>query len=294
MRTPLPYYGAKVSMAKKIVRELPAQHEVYLEPFCGSAAVYFEKPAARMIEILSDMNPFCLAALRAVRDAPWSFYDALPDQIEHDHWRESVIAVRNSRITGIDIEDGVNMFLAWQSAFNSSPWSGARSKRACNSYAAAREKGLLWQRIEAGFERLNGGGGTVIEQAEGTSIIRREAAPGVLIFCDPPYMKMEEGGGSRGGAYGGYGPWEPDMLWHEDFLAAIEEADRAGEMIALTTGRDGKYSERLTAAGFDLTGEAGSGGRAPGMGGAAKAAHCIWVNQALLRRRSLGRLIKSD
>ena len=138
MRTPLPYYGAKVSMAKRIVRELPEKHEVYLEPFCGSAAVFFEKPPAEAVEILSDMNPWCLAALRAVRDSPWSFHDALPDEIEHDHWRNSVIAVRNNRITGSDIEDGVNMFLAWQSAFNSSPWSGARSKRACQQYADSR------------------------------------------------------------------------------------------------------------------------------------------------------------
>ena len=291
MRTPLPYYGAKVSMAKRIVRELPEKHEVYLEPFCGSAAVFFEKPPAEAVEILSDMNPWCLAALRAVRDTPWSFHDALPDEIEHDHWRNSVIAVRNNRITGSDIEDGVNMFLAWQSAFNSSPWSGARSKRACQQYADSRGKGLVWQRIEAGFERLNAGSGTLVEQTDAISGIRREAAPGVLIFCDPPYMKMEEGGGSRGAAYGGYGPWEPDMLWHQEFLDAIDEADRAGAMIAMTTGRDGIYEERLAAADFVLTGSmgmgrgAGRGGHAPGMGGAAKAEHCIWVNQALLEAR---------
>jgi DNA adenine methylase len=49
-----PWYGAKRTIAAKIVAQL-GEHTSYVEPFCGSMAVLFAKPAARH-EVVNDLN----------------------------------------------------------------------------------------------------------------------------------------------------------------------------------------------------------------------------------------------
>lgn len=43
MKTPIAYYGGKQRLASRIVKLMP-KHTVYVEPFCGGAAVLFVKP----------------------------------------------------------------------------------------------------------------------------------------------------------------------------------------------------------------------------------------------------------
>ena len=50
----VPYFGAKRTLAPRIVAEFGA-HTQYFEPFCGSCAVLLGKPAARM-EYVNDLN----------------------------------------------------------------------------------------------------------------------------------------------------------------------------------------------------------------------------------------------
>jgi len=54
LKTPITYYGGKQKMLTHILPRLP-EHNVYIEPFCGGAAVFWAKnPCA--IEVLNDIN----------------------------------------------------------------------------------------------------------------------------------------------------------------------------------------------------------------------------------------------
>lgn len=68
MKPPLAYYGAKVTIADKIVRLLPA-HEHYVEPFAGSLAVLLAKPLSPM-ETVNDLDGDLMAFWRVLRDRP--------------------------------------------------------------------------------------------------------------------------------------------------------------------------------------------------------------------------------
>ena len=54
MKTPISYYGGKQLMARYILPNIPP-HSIYIEPFCGGAAIFFAKPKSNL-EILNDTN----------------------------------------------------------------------------------------------------------------------------------------------------------------------------------------------------------------------------------------------
>lgn len=68
MKPPLAYYGGKSRLAGWIASVLPA-HRVYVEPFCGSAAVLFAK-APSTHEILNDLDGDLVCFLRVLRARP--------------------------------------------------------------------------------------------------------------------------------------------------------------------------------------------------------------------------------
>jgi DNA adenine methylase len=57
--------AGKKRIAKRLVAMLPA-HKTYVEPFCGSAAVLFEKDAAP-VEVINDYDPEIAGAYRLIR-----------------------------------------------------------------------------------------------------------------------------------------------------------------------------------------------------------------------------------
>jgi DNA adenine methylase len=62
-----PWYGAKRTIAAKIVAQL-GDHTSYVEPFCGSMAVLFQKPPARH-EVVNDLNRDLVNAAVCIRDS---------------------------------------------------------------------------------------------------------------------------------------------------------------------------------------------------------------------------------
>lgn len=64
----LRYPGAKYRLAPWIVSLFPS-HEIYVEPFCGSATVLLSKPPARS-ETISDLNGRLVNFFRVLRDDP--------------------------------------------------------------------------------------------------------------------------------------------------------------------------------------------------------------------------------
>jgi len=75
LRPPFPYYGAKGRLASQIVDLLP-RHRVYVEPFAGSAAVLFAKPAAP-VEVVNDLDRNVVTFFRVLRDTPDELIRAL-------------------------------------------------------------------------------------------------------------------------------------------------------------------------------------------------------------------------
>jgi len=54
LRTPITYYGGKQQLCSTILGLIP-EHNLYCEPFCGGAAIFFGKKASH-VEVLNDTN----------------------------------------------------------------------------------------------------------------------------------------------------------------------------------------------------------------------------------------------
>jgi DNA adenine methylase len=65
-KTPITYYGGKQKLASIIIPRIP-EHNLYAEPFCGGAAIFFSKQPSS-IEVLNDTNKELLNFYRVVQN----------------------------------------------------------------------------------------------------------------------------------------------------------------------------------------------------------------------------------
>lgn len=88
MKRLLNYPGSKWRMADLIIENMPA-HKSYLEPFCGSCAVFMTKPKATL-ETINDIDGLLVNLFKAMRDIP----EDLQYQIMHTPYsREEYVVV---------------------------------------------------------------------------------------------------------------------------------------------------------------------------------------------------------
>jgi len=87
IRTIITYYGGKQKMAPIILQRIPP-HSLYAEPFCGGAAIFFNKSRSS-VEILNDTNGELMNFYRIVKHRYTELYDlifsTLHSRRQHEH-----------------------------------------------------------------------------------------------------------------------------------------------------------------------------------------------------------------
>lgn len=173
--------GSKWRLADWIIKHMPP-HEVYLEPFFGSGAVFFTKITSKA-ETINDLDGDVVNLFRVIRDNP----DKLSALIDMTPWsRQEYTEIRDNLHTGDPIEDARRFLVRC--------WQGFGSKIAHNtSWAHGRvanvNKPELWSRIPkrilAITNRLKQ---AQIENMDAIELIKLYNHPGTMIYADPPYM----------------------------------------------------------------------------------------------------------
>ncbi|MBC2373681.1 DNA adenine methylase [Listeria booriae] len=178
MKRILNYPGSKWSMAKWIIDHMP-KHEVYLEPYFGSGAVFFNKDTAR-IETINDIDSRIVNLFQVIRDQP----EALCYAIEY-----TPLSREEHQLSFIDEGDSVErarrfLVRCWQSiGAKTSDRTGWRSSIDPKG-AKYQEWSSLTQRIKPITERLKS---AQIEHQPACDLIQRYNRDNVLIYADPPY-----------------------------------------------------------------------------------------------------------
>jgi DNA adenine methylase len=177
----LKYPGSKWTLAPWIVSHFP-QHAHYIEPYCGSAAVFFAKPPERH-EVLNDldlhivnlfrvMRTRCEELARAIMLSPWSEYEY--NQLE-----------RNLS-DGDDVEQARRFVVrSWQAHGGTiAQTSGWKHNGLKGNVYPARLWKQIPERLMVAAERLQN---AEIRCKPALEIIDYYNTPECLLYIDPPY-----------------------------------------------------------------------------------------------------------
>lgn len=184
MKPPINYYGGKARLAPWIVSWFP-EHQVYIEPFAGSAAVLFAKTACTH-ELINDVDGEVVNFFKVLRERT--------EELERacrltPYARDEFMAARHRGGELGDLERARRWWVRLTQSHSClvTPWASfsVSTKRGSNKASTGR---ALVERMEAAAERL---AGVTIENRDALEIIDHHARPngrgGAVLYVDPPY-----------------------------------------------------------------------------------------------------------
>jgi len=194
VKPPIGYYGGKQRIATKIIKYLP-KHTVYVEPFCGGAAVFFAKPLPKTTsnnhyrECLNDVDGNLVnfyqvmqsnerrALLQRIMQTPYArkCYEQARTLKQHD-----VVISTVDRAWAYYI----NINMSFGNAY-SGGWGVDLYGRNSAKTWENRKKRLL----QAAY-RLQG---VYLECKDALDVIKQWDSPQTLFYCDPPYVDTRQG-----------------------------------------------------------------------------------------------------
>jgi DNA adenine methylase len=182
---PLAYYGAKVTIAEKIVRLLP-RHEHYVEPFAGSLAVLLAKRPSRM-ETVNDLDQDLMVFWKVLRDQA--------DDLERacaltPHSRAEYEGARDADLTALpDLERArlvwVRLTQGRAGTLRPTGWRHYQDPAGCSSGMPRYLAGYV-SRLAPVADRL---APVSLECRPALELIEAYGRHrGVLLYVDPPYL----------------------------------------------------------------------------------------------------------
>jgi DNA adenine methylase len=184
--SPLQYYGGKAQLAKWIISHLP-QATHYIEPYCGSAAVFFAKER-HPIETINDLDGLLVNFYRHLAD-PKKFPE-LKEMIEATPYSRAEFNRAKAILDDAD-EDPLGRawayFIANMQSLNGnmSTWGYTRNTVRCGLPKRVRSYWAHVEVLEYAHTRLR----TVqLECADALDVIKRYDSEASLFYLDPPYL----------------------------------------------------------------------------------------------------------
>ena len=180
--TVLKYPGAKNRLASWIVKYIP-EHKVYLEPYFGSGAVFFNKEPAK-IETINDLSVDVINYFKVLRDEPFELIERLQlTPYGRDEYENAYIYNE----TDNDVEKARKFAVrCWQGFGSSNLYkNGFRSSQQSNSPITTKAWRELPETLKEVTLRLQN---AQIENLPAVELIKRYNTKDVFIYADPPYL----------------------------------------------------------------------------------------------------------
>lgn len=197
MRAVFRYPGSKWSIAEWIISHFPEGYEkmVYLEPFLGSGAVFFNKrPGA--VETINDLDDDVVNLFQILRERPEDLkkalwltpysreeYDRAFEPCEDSLEQARRFMVRTTQAIGAKLGHG------------KCGWSNHKQMKIGGT--ACKWAGIT-ETIDEAAARLRGGTKNLvqIEKMDALRLIERYNTPDALIYIDPPYVRSTRKSGA--------------------------------------------------------------------------------------------------
>lgn len=185
MKTPITYYGGKVTMLPHILPLIP-EHTIYCEPFFGGGAVFWAKEPAE-VEIINDLN-----------DQVINFYKIMKTDFENlKTLVEGTLHSRTTYKSAMAIYQTPHLFTALQQAWAFyvltnqgfaciiGSWGFGRTKAKVRAF---HNKKLRFQENLA--QRLEN---VQLESNDAIKVIESRDTEHTFHYIDPPYVGADQG-----------------------------------------------------------------------------------------------------
>ncbi|MDB9498560.1 DNA adenine methylase [Nodularia spumigena] len=206
MKTPITYYGGKQKMVGHILPLIPA-HNLYCEPFCGGAAVFFTKPPSN-IEVINDTNRELINFYWVVQNEFYSLEKLVKTTLHsRSLFNDAKVIYENPHM----FDQVKRAWAVWVIA------AMGFSSKLDGSFGYDKSKNTTTMKInnkrtaftEEIAQRLQG---VQIECTDALRIIRSRDNQSAFFYLDPPYFNSDMG------HYDGY--------TREDFEALLQELSK--------------------------------------------------------------------
>lgn len=282
LRAPFEYYGGKGHMIAKIVPLIP-DGKVYVEPYCGAASVFFNKPT-HSVEVLNDLNGDIVNLFRVLQDR--ESFGELRHRVMYTLYARAEFA-RAMETLAEPMPEPPNVDRAWawfvaqNQGFSGQAKSVGQWSRVFTSSGGVAKNVNSWlmrqSLLDAWRHRLMT---TQIDNRDALEVIRYWDSPETVFYCDPPYVLDTRAKGSRA------------KYKHEcqnDHHASLVDALLGLKGKAVVSGYDHAIYEPLAAAGWECkrfstachAPNRGRGSKVRGPGNGMKycpRTECVWVS----------------
>ena len=208
MQQPIvPWIGGKRRLAKLILPHVNGEHECYVEPFAGAAAIFFLKEPSK-VEVINDINGELVNLYRVVQNHLDEFVRQFRWWLVSRQLFDWLKATPEKTLT--DIQRAARFYYLQRLCF------GGKVEGRTFGTATTGGVRLNFLRLEEDLSEAHVRlARTTIEHLEWSACVARYDRPHTLFYCDPPYWDTE-----------GYGVPFP-----------LEEYERLAEMAKTIKGR---------------------------------------------------------
>lgn len=237
MRAIFRYPGSKWSIAQWIISHFPEGYEkmVYLEPFAGSGAVFFnKKPGA--VETINDLDSDIVNLFRILREKPEELKRVLEltpySREEYDlSFQPCDDPLEKARRYMVKTTQAIGAKLSGQQK------CGWRNHKQMKIGGTACKWGGITETIAEATERLRGDATHLvqIEHKDALQLISRYNNEDTLMYIDPPYLRSTR----RSGALYAH---EMDESDHKELLTLIK---KSREKVIISGYESGLYNTEL-------------------------------------------------
>ncbi len=203
MKSPIPYYGGKLSLVQKILPLFPKNYSTYTEAFMGGGALFFAKEKSKT-EIINDTNGFVTNFFSVLK----TDFEILQSKIEATLFSRVAFKVAHSMYQlphfFTELQKAWAFWVLTTQGFSGMIGSWSYDKIGQKVKAFNNRKLQFTQELSKRLEN------TQIECNDAVKVIASRDSSDAFHFIDPPYFNADMG------HYGGY--TESDF---ENLLALI-------------------------------------------------------------------------
>ncbi len=192
LKTPITYYGGKQQLLGTILPLIP-KHDLYCEPFCGGAAVFWAKDPSP-VEVINDINSEVTNFYRVIQTK----FDQLFDMVQatlhsRKSHRDADVIYSNPHLFN-EVDRAWAFWVQCNQSFTSKiggGWAYARQSNSCEKKtfnSKGRFKELYQERLKF----------VQVDCNPALKVIASRDMAGAFFYVDPPYPDTDQG------SYSGY------------------------------------------------------------------------------------------